>query len=357
MRNSRCAIAAAVVGLALCLSPGTWAGEAEDEYLRLFQQMRSAEQAAAAGETEGARRLFEEVRNGLQALQRARPAWNPEVVAFRLRHVHEQLAGLSGEGSAVEGASAMKPGEGSVLDQLRTRLGELEAERDLLRARLREALSAQPAGSDPLEMRRAEERIREQQRELDVLRFQLAELRGDGGPGTARGKGESGTAEVGEAQPADLRRQLRDEQARSRRLERQAEALEARVRELEAGRELSPADRLTAGRALMESGRLDEAVIMLGRAAQEAPESAEILAWLGRAMSLNGMSNPAETVLKRALELDADCGMAHLELSREYTRRQPPLIELARSHYREAGRCGMARDPSIEERLLEARRP
>src|SRR6185503_8316480 len=56
-----------------------------------------------------------------------------------------------------------------LLEQVR----QLTADKELLQAKLREALSAQPAAVDPHELARAEEKIKSLRKEVEVLTFNL----------------------------------------------------------------------------------------------------------------------------------------------------------------------------------------
>ena len=57
---------------------------------------------------------------------------------------------------------------------LQDQVRRLRADKELLEAKLKEALTAQPAAIDPRELARAEERIKALQKELDVLKVNLA---------------------------------------------------------------------------------------------------------------------------------------------------------------------------------------
>jgi cytochrome c-type biogenesis protein CcmH/NrfG len=157
----------AVAWLVLCVA--VLAEGPDDEYVRLYRQLQRADELLASKQADAARREFLSVREALVRMQTNFPGWNPQVVEFRLRYVSERL----GETTSQQ-APAANPGPmPDELDLLRLRLRESELDRDGLQAKLREALAARPAASDPRELAKAEEKIRAQQKEIEVLRAQL----------------------------------------------------------------------------------------------------------------------------------------------------------------------------------------
>jgi Tfp pilus assembly protein PilF len=89
----------------------------------------------------------------------------------------------------------------------------------------------------------------------------------------------------------------------------------------------------------------------LSRAAKADPQSAEIQNYLGVTLSHKGMRIPAETALRKAIEIDPSYGNAHNNLAVIYATQQPPLIQLARWHYQKAISSGQPRNPDLEKLL------
>jgi tetratricopeptide (TPR) repeat protein len=156
-----------VVGLTLVLA--VVAGEPDDDYVRLYRQWQQANGLLEDGQADEARREFLAVQEALLRMRTNYPAWNPQVVEFRLRELAQKLVALPAQATLGD-AQSKAPTE---LDLLRQGIQDLERERDVLQAKLREALAARPAAVDPLELAKAEERIKAQQEEIERLKTGL----------------------------------------------------------------------------------------------------------------------------------------------------------------------------------------
>ena len=101
--------------------------------------------------------------------------------------------------------------------------------------------------------------------------------------------------------------------------------------------------------------KYDDAVDALSRAAKLDPQDAQIQNFLGLALSEKGLRGPAETALRRAIQLDPGYASAHANLAVAYITQQQPLVELARWHYQKALAAGLPRNPELEK-LLDAKK-
>jgi tetratricopeptide (TPR) repeat protein len=99
--------------------------------------------------------------------------------------------------------------------------------------------------------------------------------------------------------------------------------------------------------------KYDEALDLLSRSAKLNPLSAETQNYLGITLSHKGMRGPAETALRKAIQLNPGYGSAHNNLAVIYITQQPALVELARWHYQKALASGMPRNVSLEKMLEE----
>ena len=61
------------------------------------------------------------------------------------------------------------------------------------------------------------------------------------------------------------------------------------------------------------------------------------------------MRGPAETALRKAIQLDPGNASAHHNLAVVYLTQKPPLIELAKWHYQKALAAGHPRSAQIEK--------
>jgi Flp pilus assembly protein TadD len=359
------------LGSMLALMPhAVRAAGPDDDYLAVFEQLQAADQTAEREDRELAQAAYLEVQARLNSFREAYPTWHPEIIEFRLRYVRQRLAALAPEtdaspGEATDAATEIPGPEALRIRLLEARLRQLELEREELQARLREALAPSPASGASPELRRAEDRIRNQQKEIDLLRHAL--LVHDE---ATQPKEVSLAADLApddpQAQLAALQTELQLERAKSSALELAASALQARLTQAGAeGATASASDRaseahpdapetadkvddLEVGRNLIADGRIDEALLVLGRVSQAAPESTEALTLLGGIFLTKGLPDAAEGVLDRALRIDGNCGGAHLEMARLYLKRSPPDGREARRHYQAARQAGVEPDPEIE---------
>ena len=110
------------------------------------------------------------------------------------------------------------------------------------------------------------------------------------------------------------------------------------------------------GRLRFLQKKYDEAVDALSRAAKLDPQDAQIQNFLGLALSEKGLRGPAETALRKAIQLDPGYASAHANLAVAYITQQQPLVELARWHYQKALAAGLPRNPELEK-MLDAKKP
>lgn len=143
-----------------------WAGP-DDDFVEIYQLIQQTDAQRENGRFSEARAGYERAQALLLTLKKGYPEWNERVIAYRLRYVAEKLAVLPAvdpaapPGSAPGAAAEVVP-EGEVLTQFRNLHGEitqLRGEKQRLEAKLREALTAQPAPVDPKELQAAVERI------------------------------------------------------------------------------------------------------------------------------------------------------------------------------------------------------
>jgi Flp pilus assembly protein TadD len=110
------------------------------------------------------------------------------------------------------------------------------------------------------------------------------------------------------------------------------------------------------GRLKFNQKKYDEAVDALSRAAKLDPQDGQVQNFLGLALSEKGLRGPAETALRKAIQLDPGYASAHNNLAVVYITQQPPLVELARWHYQKALAAGSTHNPELEK-MLDANKP
>jgi len=156
-----------VVGcLALACLIVTRADGPDDRFIDVYNLIQLADQSP---DRRAARQMYEDAQGKLRQMQRDFPAWNERVISYRLRYTADKLSTLAktpDEPAPAVAAGTPPPakiaGDGEVMTQfndLTQQIRLLQTDKQLLEAKLREALSAQPAPVDPREFQAAIERI------------------------------------------------------------------------------------------------------------------------------------------------------------------------------------------------------
>jgi Tfp pilus assembly protein PilF len=151
----------------------------DDEYVRIYSLIQQADNLRERGQSAPSAQKYSEVETALKQMRQSYPAWNPRVVEFRLRYVAERLESSNLETKPLEFPTLEKlsaPAPDGLAEQIKLLQGhirQLEADRELLQAKLMEALSAQPASVDPRELTKAEEKTKSLEKEIELLKVNL----------------------------------------------------------------------------------------------------------------------------------------------------------------------------------------
>jgi Flp pilus assembly protein TadD len=105
------------------------------------------------------------------------------------------------------------------------------------------------------------------------------------------------------------------------------------------------------GRLRLRENKLDEALDALSHSARVNPTNAMTENALGNALSQKGLREPAETALRKALQIEPDYPDAHHNLALVYATDRPPSVELAKWHYKKARDFGYPQDAELEKLL------
>jgi Flp pilus assembly protein TadD len=173
----------------------------DDRYLRIYSQLEEADKLKTGGQAREAVTKYLEAQVAIKDLQRTYPDWNANLVAFRLSYISSRLEPLTKKvaanpESSNENAPAEPASQADQLKELEGQIAQFAAQNALLEAKLREALSVQPAASDPRELAKAEQRVKALQKERDLLAVTLEQARlqspgaGGGKPTAAESKQE-----------------------------------------------------------------------------------------------------------------------------------------------------------------------
>ncbi|MEJ5238372.1 MAG: tetratricopeptide repeat protein [Limisphaera sp.] len=250
---------------------------ADQQYVGIYAAIQEGDRLLAAGQERAALAKYLEAQTALQRLQSAFPDWNPRVVRFRLNYLAERIAAASGRTGPAPVPETAKPTPGpevspttvradpallQELEVLRQQVAQLQSDKALLEARLREALSVQPAAADPRELARAQNRIRDLEKELELLRVALDQER-------QRKMPPDRSAEV-----EQLRREL---EATRRELEEQKELARRLARDKASAEEQLTAHSLAAAQELQRTrqriAELEQELVELRKGAASPPVS------------------------------------------------------------------------------------
>ncbi len=472
--NKPLAVALLLAGL---LTTGQAQQSADEKYAGIYSLLQQAETFTDAGEARSALNKLLEAQAQLKMFKKFYPDWNPNIVTYRQADLAQKIATLqslipaplvSANAMSVEshGAQPAPP----PVDDSSSQLEVLQAQNTLLRAKLKEALSAQPATVDAAELVRAQEQIRALTKEYELLKasrgnssneisqlhallaiagrattdteVRLREMAGQrddlakqlaaakekalqrGGsprqlavlteetkslqarlavleakpvpytepelallrqPAPAPNSGKksihempAGSAElVASAQKhfaqqefdqaeADYRKILeRDPKnglvlANLATIELQENKLVEADQHLQAALLQNPNDAYslaTLGSLKFRQKKYDEALDILSRAAKADPQNAEIQNYLGVTLNHKGLRQPAETALRKAIQLNPGYAPAHNNLAVIYLTQTPPVPLLARWHYQKALDAGQPRNPELEKMLTDQGAP
>ena len=257
--------------LLLFLVPRVHADGADDQYVQIYNLIQEGD-AAGTNHPADALAKYTEAQKALIRFQKMYPGWNDRVVDFRLNYLASQItifsaANPSPAKTAVASAPEIKTSPAAApapvpepvvsapvappiaqpsvqvtppppavspnvelqrqITDLQNQLRQVQNDKMLTEAKLREALAAHPAGADPREFALAQERIRSMEKENALLQVTLAQ---------ARDKAATLQSSVELAQTKqdllETKRQLAEQTARATQLAQQNESLQVQVKTL-----------------------------------------------------------------------------------------------------------------------------
>jgi Tfp pilus assembly protein PilF len=207
----------------------------EDTYYRIYSLIQDGDAAQTGNDIERALNRYTEAQTALQRLQTVAPNWSTNVVAFRLRYLSqriEQLRQIAPPKVTPFTPPSVKPQATPAADPQLARIGvlqqqiqSLQQDNAVLNAKLREALAVQPPATDPRELARAQEQLRESAREIELLRASLDAEK-------ARPKTDNAELDKLKNSLAEANRQLAEQSQLAENWTREKTLLQDHVREL-----------------------------------------------------------------------------------------------------------------------------
>jgi Tfp pilus assembly protein PilF len=233
----------------LAVLSGARAEGPDDQYVLIYNLIQQADSLNNTGQPERASTKYVEAQTALQKFQKGYPDWNVKVVNFRLNYLATKLAAVSARGSAprapvpgsfptqpavAPGASLAQPAKPppptdweNQLRTLENQVRRLQEDKVSLEAKLKEALTAQPARSDPRELARAEERITGLLKENDLLKVSLAQEQAKPAPAA-----DTQALEQAQQALAQAKRSLAEQTRKADALEKERTSLQNKLNNL-----------------------------------------------------------------------------------------------------------------------------
>ena len=215
--------AALAVLLLAVLSPSARAQQAaDDKYLSIYALIEQADGLTAPDQAPGALAKYTEAQGELQRFQKIYPEWNPKIINFRLSYVNDKIGDLTPQVNVTIAPPTNAPASAAEWDSqastMRQQIQALRADNTTLQAKLKEALSEQPATIDSRELQRAQDRINSLTKENDLLKASQ----------TGQAPASNTLTQAAQAL-ADANRNLAQETARADRLARERDVLQGKL--------------------------------------------------------------------------------------------------------------------------------
>lgn len=166
--------------LFLLLSATLQAAGPDDQFIRIYDLIEQADTLQQNGQPRAAYQQYLDAETKIKQLQTSYPSWNKETVQFRLEALQKKIAPLMArfDPPAEEKKPApspprtapARPPDAAALQPYLAQIRQLQAEKNLLQAKLEEALSARPAPADGIKP----EQWKDLEKENALLRAALA---------------------------------------------------------------------------------------------------------------------------------------------------------------------------------------
>ncbi len=293
----------------------------DDQYVQIFNQIQDAD-AIAATEPAEALTKYNAARAALERLQKRNPAWNAQIVAFRLDYLLGKIAALSakhpeptlpqtastnqsptvqphqvplansnqpaGPSTNVPGSGPQRPPAPPVtagpapsaapadwelqMNTLKDQVGQLQTERANLEAKLKEALAATPAVADPQQLVRTQDKLKAVQRENELLKVSLSQKQKNSEPAEAKPDPALQKAVT------DANRALAEQKDLAGKLALENQALQERLKSAQAGASRQSKKKNTPRAQDMETQLASARAQIVALEARAVPYTAEELA-------------------------------------------------------------------------------
>ena len=181
---------------------GARADGPDDQYVTVYNTIQEADALNSGGQSSRALPKYREAETALLNFQKGYPDWNTSVVEFRLRYVRTAISALLAKGPestapaqaapsptrpAAPGTAPAAPAPNwqNQVNTLTDQLHRLQDDNASLQAKLKEALASQPGVTDPRQLAQADEKIKNLQKEKELLQVSLEQEKAKAASGAA----------------------------------------------------------------------------------------------------------------------------------------------------------------------------
>jgi tetratricopeptide (TPR) repeat protein len=177
---------AALTAALLLVLPSVRAQEnPDDQYVIIYTLIQQGDANLDSGQPQRALDNYREAQSELQKFQQVYSDWNPNIVSFRLNYLAQKIAALTPQAPTVKAPSvavatasvvavATTADLSSQVNSLNAQIHQLQADNETLQAKLKEALSAQPAAVSADAFAQLQQQANALARENDLLKATVA---------------------------------------------------------------------------------------------------------------------------------------------------------------------------------------
>ena len=160
----------------------------DDRYVQIYNLIQQADGLNDSGQSRPAMEKYREAQTALQDFLAAHPTWNERLVKFRLDYIASKLEPLvlkfpvanALPRTPVAATNSLDNASINLLRPLQDEISRLAAQNLLLEAKLKEAWSVQPARADSGAVKTSAERIKQLEKETDLLKIALQQEQAKG---------------------------------------------------------------------------------------------------------------------------------------------------------------------------------
>ena len=159
------------------------AQDADDRYVTIYNLIQQADTLAGNGQPDDALAAYNDAQVQLQRFHSIFPTWDPAIVNYRLTDLAQKISTLKSQQAPKKIETAQTPATApaapandnsaklqTALTALQSQLQAEQTENQTLQAKLKEALTTQPATVDAGELAAAQEQIRQLMKQNDLLK-------------------------------------------------------------------------------------------------------------------------------------------------------------------------------------------